>query len=139
MEESMRAKGLAVLVVLALVCPAVSLRSEGQKDMAFHEAKVKAFVQNVGREGSSQVKILLRNRNVLFGYIKDSSDQHFLITEIANPNDLEIRYSSVVKIEKYSERITAKRAMTAAAVVAGLATLLGILLYASSDGGVRSR
>lgn len=122
-------RSLVVLSLLvSLVCyTSVKASSKPQED-AEARAKVKYALIELGTGPDARVKIKLRDKTELKGYISDLDEDHFTLVQDKTGASIEIAYAQVQKIKgkhHFSDRALA------IVVVAGLLAVIGGQVIAS--------
>ena len=94
--------------------------------------KVKEGVRKLGIGPEARVEVKLADGRKFKGYIKDSSDENFVLVDKKSRAEITVDYSQVREIKGRNGLTAAKVAITvgkAALVVAGVAAALTLLMF----------
>ena len=122
---------LAILLLpLASVEPAFAGDDE-VKQAQFVE-RVRAGITQLGTGPEARVKLTLRDRTKLEGFVSPVSDTDFVVTDVAG-NTTTVQYPDVTKVNGNNLR-TRWKVVIAASIVAGIIITLYIVRGAFCDG-----
>ena len=115
---------LSALLLQAAIVPAFA-RSDSDKEAA-RAAKVRAQFAKLGAGKDARVKLELRDKTKLEGYLSEADDTHFAVTD-ASGKTTSVEYSQVKKVRGNNLSTGAKIAIGVGISVAVVVTF--ILLY----------
>lgn len=124
---------VACLLTLSATAPqTASASSKPDKDARFAH-KVKSAIEKLGAGESSQVRLKLRDKTRLTGYVSEIGDETFVVTDLKTAETTTVAYPSVVQV-KGNNLSTRTKIIITAAVVAGVAITLYIIRGVFCDG-----
>ena len=103
-----------------------ALAAEANAKEAASIEKVKAAIAKLGTGPSAQVKITLRDKNKLKGYIKEANEDHFVLVDEKTGASTEIAYPQVKQVKGHN-------LSTGAKVAIGVGIAFVILLIVLKD------
>ncbi|HEX8494894.1 MAG TPA: hypothetical protein VF658_18780 [Pyrinomonadaceae bacterium] len=117
-------RSLVVLTLLVSLVCYTSVRASSNPDQdAEARAKVKYALIELGTGPDARVKIKLRDKTELKGYISDLDDDHFTLVQDKTGASIEIAYEQVQKV-KGKHHFNGDR-LLAIVIVAGLLAVIG--------------
>lgn len=132
-----RLVSLPVLVCLLTTCalspiPAMAKSTRAESVDTKHAQKVKAAIAHLGIGPDARVKIDLRDKTKLVGYVSAADDQGFVVTA-ASGDATTVQYPDVSKVHGHNLR-TRWKVVIGAAVAAGVIITLVLVRGAFCDG-----
>lgn len=101
--------------------------------------KVKADIARLGAGRDAKVKVRLRDKTRLEGYINQAAEDSFILTDSRNGGARTIAYSDVTGVSKAGRGLSGMtKALIGASVVAGAIVGWQILKPAICDGGAQT-
>jgi hypothetical protein len=92
-------KHFAVLLVVVLVFNSVAAAQATQADEASQAAKSRAAVQRRGVGEKSRVKVRLRNKALVKGYISKIQDESFDVTDASTGRATTVPYANIEGVQ----------------------------------------
>jgi hypothetical protein len=117
----------SLLLMVISVPPAVA-QSKAENEAA-HTAKVKAAIAKLGTGPDAKIKVKLRDKTKLSGYVSQANDDAFVITNPKTGASSTVPYLEVAQAQGENLPLGAKIAITAG-IVAGAFLLMMFLIYA---------
>lgn len=122
---------LAGLLVLAASAPAAA-RTSAAKSARF-AAKVKAGVAKLGVGPDARVKVKLRDKTKLEGYVSEVGEEHFAVTDAATGATVRVPYPQVSQVKGHNLSTKAKIAIGVGIAVA-IIVVIAVVNAALDDG-----
>ncbi len=127
-------KVLSLVVVVAVFhvgfcVQTASARSKAEKQVRFAE-KVKAGVEKLGVGEETYVRVKLRDKTKLAGYISEAREESFVVTNLKTSEATTVAYTDVKKVKGHNLSTGAKVAIGAGIVFA--VVLLVVIASAGS-------
>ena len=119
-------KHFTLLLVAVLMFNSVAVAQATQAQDASHAAKVKAEVQKRGAGEKSRVKVRLRNKEEVKGYISKIEDASFDVTDKKTGRATTIPYAEVEKVQGSGLSKGAKIGIIAGAAVVIVAVVIAV-------------
>jgi hypothetical protein len=124
---------VACLLTLSAIGQQPTNASSKPEEDARLAAKVKAAILQLGTGQSSHVKVKLRDKTRLSGYVSEIGDTSFVVTDMKSSVATTVAYPAVVQVK--GNNLSARtKIIIAAAVAAGIAITLYIVRGAFCDG-----
>ena len=124
-------KKVLSLVVVVVVFHAgfcvqtASARSKAEKQARFAE-KVKAGVEKLGVGEETYVKVKLRDKTKLAGYISEAREESFVVTDLRTSEATTVAYADVKKVKGHNLSTGAK-----IAIGIGIAVVVVLIIIAA--------
>jgi len=123
---------LAALIAIPLAPLQAAAGPNPEKEARLAE-KVKAGIAKLGVGQESRVKLKLKNKTKLVGYVSGVEDEHFSLTDPDSGHATTIAYADVAQVQGNNLSTRTKIIITAA-VVAGVIITLYLVRGAFCDG-----
>lgn len=124
---------LAALLAIPLMQPPVAAaNSDAEKEARLAE-KVKAGIAKLGAGTESRVKLTLKNKTKLAGYVSEVADESFVVTDLKSGHANNVAYADVAQVQG-NNLTTRTKIIIAAAIVAGVIITLYLVRGAFCDG-----
>ncbi|MBS1787919.1 MAG: hypothetical protein JST85_09370 [Acidobacteria bacterium] len=124
---------LAALLIIPFTRPhviAATLDAENETRMA---EKVKAGIAKLGVGPEARVKLTLKNKTKLAGYISAIEDERFVVTNLKTNHATNVVYTEVAQMQG-NNLTTRTKIIITAAIVAGVIITLYLVRGAFCDG-----
>jgi hypothetical protein len=118
-------KHLTLLLVVVLVFNSVAVTQSMQTEEASEATKIKVTVQKRGIGEKSRVKVRLRNKAEVKGYISRIEDVSFDVTEKSTGHATTIPYANVESVQKLGLPRAAK-----IGIIVGVAVAIVVVAFA---------
>ncbi len=130
-------KSLSFLLAAAMIftlagTPSVSARTKAEKEAGF-AAKVKANVAKLGVGKNARIAVKLRDKTKLAGYISQTGEGSFVVTDLKTGANTEVPYPQVAAAKGQNLSTGAIIAISAAVAVGVTLLVLFLLALAYSD------
>jgi hypothetical protein len=125
---------LVVLVALfhaGFCVQTASARSKAEKQARFAE-KVKAGVEKLGVGEETYVRVKLRDKTKLAGYISEAREESFVVTDLKTSEATTVAYADVKKVKGHNLSTGAKVAIGVGVALAVLLVVVLLILDAAS-------
>ena len=128
---------IALLLVnaltLTLFCPLPSLAiSNNEKDASLTE-KVKSGVNQLGTGREARVKLKLRDKTWLNGFISEANDEYFVVADLKTGVETKVAYADVAQVQG-NNLSTRTKVIIGVSIVAAVIIVLYITRGAFCDG-----
>ncbi len=125
-------KVLSLVVVVAVFhagfcVQTASARSKAEKQARFAE-KVKAGVEKLGVGEETYVRVKLRDKTKLTGYISEAREESFVVTNLKTSEATTVAYADVKKVKGHNLHTGVKIAIGVGVALAILFIILAILI-----------
>jgi hypothetical protein len=129
-------KALSLVVLVALFhagfcVQTASARSKAEKQARFAE-KVKAGVEKLGVGEETYVRVKLRDKTKLAGYISEAREESFVVTDLKTSEATTVAYADVKKVKGHNLSTGAKVAIGVGVALAVLLVVVLLILDAAS-------
>ena len=124
-------KSLSLLLVGLLILIASPIASAGTRaeKQAQKIEKVRAAILSLGVGPEARIKVKLRDKTKLEGYIKEAGDDHFVITDARTGTDTSVAYPQVKTAQGQNLSKGAKIAIGVGVAAAVVIVILFILYH----------
>jgi len=119
-------KHLTLLLVVVLVFNSVAVAQAAQTQEASQATKLKAAVQKRGIGEKSRVKVRLRNKTEVKGYISKTEDASFDVTDPTTGQATTIPYANVERVQGAGLSKGAK-----IGIIVGVAVAIVVVVFAA--------
>ena len=130
-------KTIALLLVSALsltmFCPPSALAISNNEKDASLTAKVKSGVNQLGTGRETRVKLKLRDKTRLSGFISEANDEYFVVTDLKSGAETKVAYPDVTQVQG-NNLSTRTKVIIGASIVAAVIIVLYITRGAFCDG-----
>jgi hypothetical protein len=110
-----------------VMAPSISM-----KGATFAE-KVKLEIAKLGIGPEARIKVKLKDKTRLDGYVSEAGEEHFIVTDLRTGRESTVAYPEVVQVQGHNLSKGAKIAI-AVGVIAGVIIVLYIVRGAFCDG-----
>jgi len=124
---------LAALLVLLMAQPQTAAPDPKAEKQARFVEKVKAGVAKLGVGPDARIKVKLKNKTQVAGYISEVGETHFTVTDLKTAQPTVVAYPEVTQIQGNNLSTKAK-IIIAASIIAGVIIVLVIIKGALCDG-----
>jgi hypothetical protein len=130
-------KAIALLLVsaltLAIFCPTPALANPDNEKDASMTAKVKSGVSQIGTGREARVKLTLRDKTRLVGFISEANDEYFVVTHLKTGAETQVAYPDVTQVQG-NNLSTRTKVIIGVSIVAAVVIVLWITRGAFCDG-----
>jgi hypothetical protein len=116
--------GLVCSLLLMLGSTPVAAATTKEEKVATHAAKVKTEIGKLGIGPEAQIRVKLRDKTKLAGYISQANADSFVITDPKTGNSTEVPYPNVTQAKGHNLSTGAK-----IAIGVGIAVGIAILVF----------
>jgi hypothetical protein len=116
---------LSNAVVLLLCTSSFGVSFQGENEAKQTAEDVKARIEKLGT-GTTRVKIKLRDKTKLEGYVQQIGEEHFVISDLETDDEIRVAYSQVLHVKEIKDRhLPGRKLFTIAAVISALFVIAG--------------
>ncbi len=124
---------LACALTLTMFYPLPALAISNNEKDASLTAKVKSGVTQLGTGREARVKLKLRDKTRLSGFISEANDEYFVVTDLKNGAETKVAYPDVTQVQG-NNLSTRTKVIIGASIVAAVIIVLYITRGAFCDG-----
>src|SRR5262245_26507110 len=124
---------LAALLAIPLAHPRIAAADLNSEKEARLAEKVKAGIAKLGVGPDARVKVNLKNKTKLAGYISETENESFVVTDLKTGHTTTVAYADVAQVQG-NNLTTRTKIIIAAAIVAGVIITLYLVRGAFCDG-----
>lgn len=124
---------LVALLAIPVALPQAAIAAPDAEKEARMAEKVKSGIAKLGTGADSRVKIKLKDKTKLAGYVSEIEDESFVVTDLKTGHTTSVAYANVAQVQG-NNLTTLTKIIITAAIVAGVIITLYLVRGAFCDG-----